>query len=1282
MNFLDKYYLLLQFSNKILKKSGTEFQSFFENIMVKAFSDFQKIRPYGNKGDGGNDGYKKNQGIYYQVYAPNEPKINESKASTKFKEDFEKLQKSGWDKISNIKEYYFVFNDKYNGSTQQLEKTISDLEKANPNIKFALFLAKDLEEVFFSLDETSILSLGFNIDSRQAVKNAYTYLDNIKDELDKENAVYAYKILGNVKEIISTIEDDNLSLEYEILECRCLQKLEKTNEAKNKYENIAKRFPNDQRSFLYLSEICLNDKDFDKNLKLLKQAEKINKDCWLLKLEQLLRKYHLREQIILENVDEITFPSDPKIKSKFYRLYALFLEDSGKKIKADSFIEKAIHGNPERLNNYIAKLSILEKRLFSEQQDSERLNKAQELLNEIKEVEDKFLKYGDIGKRNKAALNIIKLNALRILEDIPELEKISKETFELSISCYFDKQIEQIVTTILQFVLLSDNDLNKLLEYIKSSKKKISDELSKALIFQFNLKESLLTDGKKFFKEVNNQKYINFISLIENKNYKQILKILDKDIPFAVTFAATLKNFPKLKRKIIENLSDDENISKEKLLLQLNFDENNFDEAFSILKKLDLSKLSYLECIQILQIVEQKEAWDFDVVILQRLIEKEKDEKQKFNLQLKLFNAHFNLGQYSEAITIGKQLLEKDSSNNYLDIKNKEALLSNTIIACFKRGKIENKFYIEAKKLLEKYQLSELSFEFKAGIEAEVYSYNNDPQNELKAVIEGVKIKKIFSPQEYANLYFLLAIEIGNKIDLNLNSLEKVKENTFVKLKTKDKWYFIGDVDELDAIKITKTSAKYLLFNEKKIGDKIVFKNEYSSEKMEDYIEFVFPIEKYILWQVVKNFQELSKDSDLEGVQAIEISQKGETIDPRNILKFMDDFYKGTEPIFEIYCKNNIPLAVLAVTEDGLTNAIARIQNEQKGFINFSAGTPEEFEKQKELARTILKEKIPFYIDGTSALFLSEIGYLKKIYKYIPNVKVPQSVINLLAEVNGKFTYIEGQVGYMRYVRGKINISTIDKEKKELIRTNFINSIKLLESKPNNIQAISYANKIDCFSEKKVPPELSDACILAQEEKIPVLTEDFLYLKMNELETKKEAPKYFSSLALLRVLYENKKITFEEYIDYFGYLSSYRFRFLSLSSNDIEMAVFGDGNIKIVKPENIRKLNFPLTLSEEYGVPFKGAFNVVVSFLFKMLLDNSVTVEIAERIFIEILESFPTKSSKKELGQMFLEVCKLKNEKNKSSSILFIPDEMFNEKIKRLWQTTEIYTESNLWIPD
>ena len=77
MDTIDKNYLRLQFWNKVYQKNATEFQGFFEDIMQKAFSDFKKIRPYGNEGDGGNDGYRPSEGIYYQVYAPKIPNEKE-----------------------------------------------------------------------------------------------------------------------------------------------------------------------------------------------------------------------------------------------------------------------------------------------------------------------------------------------------------------------------------------------------------------------------------------------------------------------------------------------------------------------------------------------------------------------------------------------------------------------------------------------------------------------------------------------------------------------------------------------------------------------------------------------------------------------------------------------------------------------------------------------------------------------------------------------------------------------------------------------------------------------------------------------------------------------------------------------------------------------------------------------------------------------------------------------------------------------------------------------------
>lgn len=766
---------------------------------------------------------------------------------------------------------------------------------------------------------------------------------------------------------------------------------------------------------------------------------------------------------------------------------------------------------------------------------------------------------------------------------------------------------------------------------------------------------------------------MDFINAIESKDDEKVLTFLERDNQLAIIIASTTKNLPDLRRKIIESLPNDKNIQKDKLFILLNYDEQNFDEAFEILKQIDLTDLSYFECQPILKIIHEKKAWDFEIIVLEKLLKKEKSEIEKFTLKSQLFNAYFNLNKYVEAIGLGEQLIKQDSVENILDSKNREILIADTILACFERGKVDNSALKKSQKILEEYQLPQPSFDFKVGIEAKVYLKNDDPRKALKSVVQGVKIKKILSPEEYTKLYFLLTIEIGRQIDLKLDSLKQVEENTFIKFDGKDQWYFIGDDNELDAIKIPSTNTKHSLLVDKKVGDKIDLSNEYSLEKSEKTIEKIFLIEQYILWQTIHNSDKLSKDDFFDGIQMIAIPEKEGTIDPQYLLKFLENTYKQTEPFFDMYYNNSFPLAVLAVNEGGITNAIGRIQQENRGFINFSLGTSKELEMQKNTARNTLTKKLPFYIDGTSAIILSEVGLFEKIYSLLPNLKVPQSVISLLANITEKFSYIRGQAGQMGYAQGKIVFSSVEDNKRRQIQANFLKSINLLESKPKNITVISPANKVDCFSEQKIPGELSDACILAQKEDISVLTEDLFYLKMNELETKKKSPEYFSSWALLRVLYEEAIISFDDYIDFFGYLSFYRFRFLPLSIDDIEKTVFGDGRIKIVNPENIRKLNFRLTLSEEYGVTFQKAFSIVGKFILKLLNDNTVSPEITERIFIEILESFPTRVSKKTIAYMFASLCFQAEKQNTSKLILPPKNIMKRNKIDKLLEAIKIY---------
>ena len=1278
MKALDKHYLSLQFKLKIHSKNATEFQNFFENIMEQAFDDFRKV-PSGG-GDGGNDGWIRRLGRYYQVYAPNVPATKDSEAAKKLKDDFDKLKKN-WNQVEEIKEYYFVYNDKYAGANKP-EEVLADLRNQNPNIKFELFLAKNLEDIFFQLDEMKILSLGFNVDLRMAISNGLEYLKKVEVELDREHAKYAKNRLVDVENIISTLNDDGLLLEYKILECRCLQKIERIDEAIDKYNNIARMYPDDPRALLYLSEICLSQYENDKNKKLIEKAKEIDGDFWLVKLEELVRKDNLGEEIDASDIDENSFPDNPREKSSYYRVYSSILEKSGNQTQAVSFIEKAIYFNPERFSNYISKVSSAINRIFSNQDTSQRSEDSQKLLHEISEVETMFSEHGDIGPRNKAILNAMRLHVFRLIESTQEYEKIAKETFELSLSCHLDKQIQQIISSFLQIVLLPERDLNRLLEFLRNSKCKLSEDLSTVIFFQCNIHNNLFSTGKTFFENIGNKKYYQFIIAVENENEDEVLSFLKKNTHLSVIMASTLKSFPKLRKSIIENLPDDGSIQKDKLLLLLNFDEKDFDEAYEILKTLDLSALGYFECQPIFQIVKQKKAWDFEIIIIEKLLEKESDPKQIINLKLELFNALFNLRNYRELIDLGESILKEYFKKGELGA-NQEYVLCNTILACFERGKVDHSAFERAIEVLQEYQLSNPSFEFKVGVEAEAYLYNNQPEKALGSLIDGVKIKKVFSSTEYAKLYFLLCIKICGKIELKLESLPTVVANSFIKLKDKDNWYFIGENDELDAILINSENNKYHAFLDKKVGEQIALEERYNLGHKEriEIIENIFPIEQYILWKTIHNFNKLSQDGDLEGVWMVNMPKQDETIDPQYLLNFLVDLHSRTEPFFKLYCKeNNIPFAMLAVSEGGFASAIGKIQREQKGFINLSSGAPEDFENQKKVAMKVIEKKAPFYIDATSALFLCEIGLLPKIITHLPGLKVPQSVINLLANISEKFRYTEGQMGSMGYVQGKISISTLEKDKSDLVRSNFLNGIITFESNPDNICVISEANKIDCFPEMKIPAELCDACSLAIRNDTPVLTDDPLYLKMVELQTKKAAPEYFSSLALVRVLSDKNRINFNEYLKFFGYLSSYRCRFLALNSDDIEKAVFGDSRVNVINVENILQFNLPLTLSKDYGVNFKIAFRVLFEFFIKVLSDDTITFDVKEKILFQLIDSFPTDLSKKDFLHLLLSSCIKAVEHMERNIVLSISTQRMRHEIDKLFQLKEIYgPEIKVW---
>ena len=146
----------LYFKLKIYRKSGEEFQIFFSKLMSFIDSDFIWVKPHGNWGDGGNDGYNEKKKHYYQIYAPHPTtSLSVSTAMEKAVTDFDKLI----DKWGVVNGYSFVLNDRYTGLSALLEREFRDFLASKSIQDGDVVGSTQLERLFNQLEDDCKLDL-------------------------------------------------------------------------------------------------------------------------------------------------------------------------------------------------------------------------------------------------------------------------------------------------------------------------------------------------------------------------------------------------------------------------------------------------------------------------------------------------------------------------------------------------------------------------------------------------------------------------------------------------------------------------------------------------------------------------------------------------------------------------------------------------------------------------------------------------------------------------------------------------------------------------------------------------------------------------------------------------------------------------------------------------------------------------------------------------------------------------------------------------------------------
>lgn len=167
------------FENKVLRLSWSAFEDFFTEIMQKYDHRFVQIKPQWSFWDRKNDGFIKEEWIYYQVYSPENPEKSWDKnGAKKALEDFAWLY-SYWNDNCKIKVYNFVLNDKMKGVYPQISSTLLDLERSYPDVKFKLFLVHDLWKIFSYLNEDDVYSIVWFVPAPSNIILEYSSLSEV-----------------------------------------------------------------------------------------------------------------------------------------------------------------------------------------------------------------------------------------------------------------------------------------------------------------------------------------------------------------------------------------------------------------------------------------------------------------------------------------------------------------------------------------------------------------------------------------------------------------------------------------------------------------------------------------------------------------------------------------------------------------------------------------------------------------------------------------------------------------------------------------------------------------------------------------------------------------------------------------------------------------------------------------------------------------------------------------------------------------------------------------------
>lgn len=251
-------------------KTGINYQKVVGNILKIFFEDYRKQkyempRHYG--GDEKNDGWVKNEAIFYQIFSPIGIKNSLKKdIQKKFSEDLEGLLKkicreNKWG--GEIKEFIFLVNTHDEGlpedSERFFDKKVKELEKEY-GVKFD-YKVEANKDYLYNLLYDNIENEDIRI--LEKISNKLEIFNSINVNTVNEKMIY--DLIQNINEnIIESFSNENIKTDYNRISSKEKIKINNLSKKKEHIENIITKLDVVEQAIKLINQDINSENDFER----------------------------------------------------------------------------------------------------------------------------------------------------------------------------------------------------------------------------------------------------------------------------------------------------------------------------------------------------------------------------------------------------------------------------------------------------------------------------------------------------------------------------------------------------------------------------------------------------------------------------------------------------------------------------------------------------------------------------------------------------------------------------------------------------------------------------------------------------------------------------------------------------------------------------------------------------------------------------------------------------------------------------------------------------------